>query len=71
MRSILERSQGSEEIISKAIEESFVYHGCVNIGDYIPWLKWLDLQGYEREMTKVQSHLDLYMKTVLDNLIHL
>ena len=25
-----------EEIISNVIEESFVYHGCVNIGDYIP-----------------------------------
>ena len=25
-----------EEIILKVIEESFVYHGCINIGDYIP-----------------------------------
>ena len=31
-----EESRVLEEIISKMIEEYFVCHGCVNIGDYIP-----------------------------------
>ncbi|GLJ52463.1 hypothetical protein SUGI_1115920 [Cryptomeria japonica] len=61
-----EESGVSEEIISKAIEESFVYHGCVNIGDYIPWLKWLDLQGYAKAMIKVQAEIDLFMQRILE-----
>ncbi|GLJ52583.1 hypothetical protein SUGI_1119090 [Cryptomeria japonica] len=61
-----EASGVSEEIVSEAIEESFVYHGCVNIGDYIPWLKWLDLQGYEKAMIRVQTQIDLFMQKILE-----
>ncbi|XP_057833862.1 cytochrome P450 81Q32-like [Cryptomeria japonica] len=52
--------------IAHLIEESFVLHGAVNIGDYIPWLKWLDLQGYERAMKKVQGKLNPYMQRIVE-----
>ncbi|GLJ43734.1 hypothetical protein SUGI_0910620, partial [Cryptomeria japonica] len=52
--------------VAHLIEESFVLHGAVNIGDYIPWLKWLDLQGYERAMKKVQGKLNPYMQRIVE-----
>ena len=56
----------SYEEIAHLIEESFVLHGAVNIGDYIPWLKWLDFQGYERAMKKVKEKLNPYMQRIVE-----
>ncbi|XP_059070345.1 cytochrome P450 CYP82D47-like [Cryptomeria japonica] len=55
----------SGDLVTRLIKESFVLQGVVNIGDYIPWLKWLDLQGYEKAMKKVHSKLDLYMQKIV------
>ena len=39
---------GSSPVITSAdfremVDEFFVLHGVFNIGDFIPWLDWLDL----------------------------
>ncbi|KAF7092818.1 hypothetical protein CFC21_095269 [Triticum aestivum] len=38
----------------------------VDDGDWIPWLAWMDLQGYVRRMKKVGKMFDALMEHVLD-----
>ncbi|TKW33356.1 hypothetical protein SEVIR_2G228800v4 [Setaria viridis] len=48
------------------VDEFFVLHGAFNIGDFIPWLDWLDLQGYVRRMKKMSAMFDRFLDHVLD-----
>ncbi|GJN33879.1 hypothetical protein PR202_gb22507 [Eleusine coracana subsp. coracana] len=34
------------------VKEFFMLNGVFNIGDFVPWLDWLDLQGYIRRMKR-------------------
>uniref|UniRef100_A0A0E0ESN4 Uncharacterized protein n=1 Tax=Oryza meridionalis TaxID=40149 RepID=A0A0E0ESN4_9ORYZ len=48
------------------MDELFLLSGVLNISDFIPWLDWLDLQGYIRRMKRVGKKLDRFMEHVLD-----
>ncbi|KAF8779771.1 hypothetical protein HU200_002273 [Digitaria exilis] len=48
------------------VDEFFVLHGAFNIGDFIPWLDWLDLQGYVRRMKMMSAVFDRFLESVLD-----
>ncbi|KAH9312144.1 hypothetical protein KI387_027179, partial [Taxus chinensis] len=48
------------------IEKSLVLHGAISIGDYIPWLKRFDLQGFQKAMKNVQLKLDSYMQRIVE-----
>ncbi|KAK3157316.1 hypothetical protein QOZ80_2AG0119230 [Eleusine coracana subsp. coracana] len=48
------------------IDELFVLMGVLNIGDMIPWLNCLDLQGYIRRMKRVSKMFDGFLEHVLD-----
>lgn len=54
------------DLVTHLIEESFILKGVICVGDYIPWLKWLDLQGYEKAMKKLHEKLELYLQRILD-----
>ncbi|CAI0470719.1 unnamed protein product [Linum tenue] len=41
-------------------------NGVLDIGDSIPWLAWLDLQGYRRRMKAVAGRIDGFLERVLD-----
>lgn len=41
--------------------------GLFNIGDFVPWLGWLDLQRIERGMKKLHSKLDKIITKMLDD----
>ncbi|XP_057833908.2 cytochrome P450 703A2-like [Cryptomeria japonica] len=60
--------EGGESLadVAHLIEDSFLLHGAISIGDYVPWLKWLDLQGYERAMKKVQRKFDQLMQRIVE-----
>jgi len=47
-------------------EELFVLNGVLNIGDFIPWLGWLDLQGYVKRMKRLSKRLDVFLEEVLE-----
>ena len=47
-------------------EVLFVLNGVLNIGDFIPWLAWLDLQGYVRHMKKLSKWLDDFLEEVFE-----
>ena len=48
------------------VEEFFALHGASNIGDFIPWLDWLDLQGYVRRMKRMNRKFHRFLDRVLD-----
>ncbi|KAM3196595.1 hypothetical protein ACQJBY_072345 [Aegilops geniculata] len=56
----------SMEVFRWMMDELFLLNGVLNIGDWIPWLDWMDLQGYVRRMKKVGKMFDALMEHVLD-----
>jgi cytochrome P450 len=48
------------------IDEWFLLNGVFNIGDSIPWLDWMDLQGYIKRMKKLSKMFDRFLEHVLD-----
>jgi len=48
------------------INEIFFLNGVFNVGDVIPWLGWLDPQGYVRRMKRLARMLDRFLEHVLD-----
>nr|ACF85336.1 unknown [Zea mays] len=48
------------------VDEFLVLHGVFNIGDYIPWLDWLDLQGYVARMKRMKARFGRLLERLLD-----
>ncbi|GJN33878.1 hypothetical protein PR202_gb22506 [Eleusine coracana subsp. coracana] len=48
------------------LDELFLLNGVLNIGDWIPWLASLDLQGYVWRMKRVGKLFDRFMENVLE-----
>ncbi|CAO2188458.1 unnamed protein product [Urochloa humidicola] len=48
------------------LDELLLLNGVLNVGDWIPWLDCLDLQGYVRRMKKLGRMFDAFMEHVLD-----
>jgi cytochrome P450 len=48
------------------IDEWFLLNGVLNIGDSIPWLNWMDLQGYIKRMKKLSKMFDRFLEHVVD-----
>ncbi|KAL6838249.1 hypothetical protein ACP4OV_031921 [Aristida adscensionis] len=48
------------------VDELFHLNGVLNVGDMIPWLDWLDLQGYVRRMKKLGKMFDRFLEHVVD-----
>ncbi|XP_016457209.1 trimethyltridecatetraene synthase-like [Nicotiana tabacum] len=49
------------------LEEWFILGGVVNIGDWIPWLNWLDLQGYVKRMKALEKTMVEFHNYVLED----
>ncbi|EXB38962.1 Flavonoid 3'-monooxygenase [Morus notabilis] len=61
-----ERSIVTLEEFQEMLDELFLLNGVFNIGDWIPWLRFLDLQGYERRMKALKKRFDRFHDHVLD-----
>jgi len=48
------------------VDEFFALNSAFNIGDYVPWLEPLDLQGLVRRMKKMSRRFDRFLEHVLD-----
>jgi hypothetical protein len=48
------------------IDELFLLNGVLNIGDSIPWLDWMDLQGYIKRMKKLSKKFDRFLEHVVE-----
>lgn len=49
----------------KMLDELVLLNGSSNIGDYIPWIDFLDLQGYVKRMKAVSKKLDRFLEHVI------
>ncbi|XP_071711037.1 trimethyltridecatetraene synthase-like [Rutidosis leptorrhynchoides] len=49
----------------KMVNEWFLLNGVLNIGDWIPWIGFLDLQGYVKRMKTVSKKFDRFLEHVL------
>ncbi|CAO2161942.1 unnamed protein product [Urochloa humidicola] len=57
---------GEGEELWRLLEEAFAVSGAVdNVGEWVPWLACLDLQGYFRRMKRVHVLLDRFKERVL------
>ncbi|CAM0912419.1 unnamed protein product [Alopecurus aequalis] len=54
------------EKFRRTMDEFFFLNGALNVGDFVPWLARLDLQGYVGRMKRVGATLDAFMERVLD-----
>ncbi|GKV09812.1 hypothetical protein SLEP1_g21252 [Rubroshorea leprosula] len=48
------------------LDELFLLNGVLDIGDSIPWLRFLDLQGYIKRMKALSKKFDQFLEHVLD-----
>ena len=48
------------------LDEMFFLNGVLNIGDYIPWINFLNLQGYIKRMKALGKSFDGFLEHVLD-----
>ncbi|PIA39725.1 hypothetical protein AQUCO_02600284v1 [Aquilegia coerulea] len=49
-----------------SIQELLELGGAFNVGDYIPWLKALDIQGLVRRMKACSKVIDGFLETIID-----
>ncbi|GLJ22379.1 hypothetical protein SUGI_0421240 [Cryptomeria japonica] len=57
---------GHGEEVKKMASEVAATVGAVNIGDFIPYLDWLDLQGVKRRMKKVHNSFDQVISKIIE-----
>jgi cytochrome P450 len=48
------------------IKELFFLLGAINIGDFIPWLEWMDLQGLRRRQKSCHNTFDAFFEMVIE-----
>ncbi|XP_075505262.1 trimethyltridecatetraene synthase-like [Primulina tabacum] len=50
----------------RMLDELFFLNGVINIGDLIPYVGFMDLQGYVKRMKIVSKKFDMFLEHVLD-----
>ncbi|RLN39119.1 cytochrome P450 71A1-like [Panicum miliaceum] len=48
------------------VDELFVLNGVLSVGDFFPWLRWLEPQGYIRRMKRLARMFDRFLEHVVD-----
>nr|CAA64635.1 cytochrome P450 [Nicotiana tabacum] len=61
-----ENSFVNPEEFKKMLDELFLLNGVLNIGDSIPWIDFMDLQGYVKRMKVVSKKFDKFLEHVID-----
>ncbi|KZV43481.1 hypothetical protein F511_09924 [Dorcoceras hygrometricum] len=56
----------SPDEFKRMIDELFLLNGVINIGDLIPYVGFMDLQGYVKRMKIVSKKFDRFLEHVLD-----
>ncbi|XP_077230472.1 trimethyltridecatetraene synthase-like [Tasmannia lanceolata] len=67
----MDESESESQIVTpeefkKMLDELFLLSGVLNIGDSIPWIGFLDLQGYVKRMKALSKKFDRFLEHVLD-----
>lgn len=67
----LDESESRDSVVSgeefkRMMDELFLMNGVLNIGDFIPWIDFMDLQGYVKRMKVVSKKFDSFLEHVLN-----
>ncbi|CAL5195760.1 unnamed protein product [Lathyrus oleraceus] len=62
----VENSIISPDEFKNMLDELFLLNGILNIGDFIPWIHFLDFQGYVKRMKVLSKKFDGFMEHVLE-----
>ncbi|CAM0905373.1 unnamed protein product [Alopecurus aequalis] len=55
------------EAFRRTLDEAFVVTGAVsNVGEWVPWLGWLDVQGCVRSMKRLSKVYDQFLERILN-----
>ncbi|KAL4613779.1 hypothetical protein ACB092_07G005000 [Castanea dentata] len=54
------------EEFQEMLDELFLLNAVFNIGDWIPWLDFLDLQGYVKRMKGLRKKFDRFLDHIFD-----
>ncbi|KAJ0030286.1 hypothetical protein Pint_13512 [Pistacia integerrima] len=54
------------EEFQEMLDNLFMLNGVLNIGDWIPWMDFLDLQGYVKRMKVLKKRFDRFHDHVFD-----
>jgi cytochrome P450 len=55
------------EAFRHTLDEAFAVTGAVsNVGEWVPWLGWLDVQGCVRSMKRLSKVYDRFLERILD-----
>ncbi|CBI27805.3 unnamed protein product, partial [Vitis vinifera] len=54
------------EEFQEMLDELFLLNGVLNIGDWIPWIAFLDLQGYVKRMKALRDKFDRLFDHVIE-----
>jgi cytochrome P450 len=70
-RKYMAESEDEKDMLSlkefkEVLDEMFLLNGVLVIGDFIPWLAFLDLQGYIKRMKAVAKKMDMFMEHALE-----
>ncbi|KAJ9190406.1 hypothetical protein P3X46_001614 [Hevea brasiliensis] len=65
------KNEGENEIVTpeefkEMLDELFLLNGVLDVGDSIPWLAFLDLQGYIKRMKALNKKFNRFLEHVLD-----
>ncbi|OMP08136.1 Cytochrome P450 [Corchorus olitorius] len=60
------KSDPQAEEFKSMVVELMVLAGVFNIGDFIPALEWLDLQGVQAKMKKLHKRFDRFLGAILE-----
>lgn len=63
--SLREKSVLRVEEFQEMLDELFFLNGVVNVGDWIPWIDFLDLQGYVKQMKALSKKFERFHDLVL------
>ncbi|XP_047266379.1 cytochrome P450 71A1 isoform X2 [Capsicum annuum] len=53
--------------LTEMLDEWFFFGGAINLGDWVPWLSWFDLQGYVKRMKELGKNWTEFYKYVIED----
>ncbi|CAK9186298.1 unnamed protein product [Ilex paraguariensis] len=60
--------EGNEEAkhFRKLVEETLLLGGASNPGDFLPILRWIDYQGFEKKLVRLSKDMDEFLQGLID-----
>ncbi|KAJ8499688.1 hypothetical protein OPV22_010240 [Ensete ventricosum] len=60
------QSHGNQGEFAGILQEYSKLFGEFNISDFLPWLRWLDLQGIDKRLKVARQAIDRYIDVIID-----